>query len=513
MNGSVAFLRSRLGLRTKFTLWVNLIVVLLVGVAAIVFENRQRNAIIQEVEKRALVIAQRLADSSTPYLLTYNYVALEQLARQMQKDPDILYAIILDKEGGVAAHSLQYDLLGRILGEAVSAQAARASQPTLQRYLFPGAAQTPVYDATVPVRVEQSDEKWGAVRVGVSLAGMEAEIARTRRQIALVGLLAVGIGNLASVLLARRIIGPIQELARGVAAVGQGDLTQRLAVDTRDELGELATAFNEMTRRLAHLRELEDRLRQADRLAALGTMAAGIAHDIRSPLTSISIFTQLMSQHYTDPGVREKFDRVVPRELERVQGVIDDMLELARPRNMTLEMVNLNDPLGQALETFETQIEAQRVIVKQDLHPNLPPTLADRKRLHRCFMNIIANALQAMPSGGELSLSSSLAPRDGDGAEPDAGRGGGTVWPVPGLWDDRMGSDEVVIRLGDTGHGIPEDQLPRIFDPFFTTRDTGTGLGMAITHKILEDHRARITVTSRLGQGTTFTIYFPARAA
>jgi len=509
VSAPLGFVQGRWGLRAKFILWVNVLVVVLVATATLLFENRQRNAIIREVEKRALVVAQRLADASTPYLLTYDYVALEQLVRQMPKDPDILYAILLDKEGNVAAHSLQDELLGRILRHRVSAQAALAREATVQRYHLPGAAQTPVYDASVPVVVDQSGEKWGTVRVGVSLAGMQAEIARTRSQVALFALLAVAMGSLGSVILARRIVRPIQALVRGVAAVGRGDLTQRLTVDTADELGDLAKTFNEMTAKLAHLRELEDRLRQADRLAALGTMAAGIAHDIRNPLTSISIFTQLMSLHYDDPDVREKFDRVVPRELERVQGVIDGMLELARPANHALERINPNDLLLQALETFETQMAAQRIIAKQELHPTLPLALADRRRMHRCFQNIILNAIQAMPDGGELTLNTSLAARDGEpsGADPPPHEAAQALPPRAARRATE--AEEIVIRIGDTGHGIPEGQLPHIFDPFFTTREKGTGLGMAITHKILEDHRARIAVASRVGHGTTVTIHFP----
>ncbi len=202
--------------RSEFILWVNVLVVLLVVPSIFLLEYRQRHAIIHEVEKRALAIAQRLADSSTTYLLTYNYVALEQLAQQMARDPDIEYVIILDKENKLTADSVQSDLHRRIPDD-LNAQAKGVNQPTLRRLLLRGAAPTPVYDATVPVYVEQSDEKRGTVRVGVSLAGMEAEIARTRGQIALFGLLAVAFGSLASLILARRIVRPIQTLARGVA--------------------------------------------------------------------------------------------------------------------------------------------------------------------------------------------------------------------------------------------------------------------------------------------------------
>jgi signal transduction histidine kinase len=144
-------------------------------------------------------------------------------------------------------------------------------------------------------------------------------------------------------------------------------------------------AFNEMTAQLARLRELEERLHRADRLAALGTMAAGIAHDIRNPLTSILIFSQLMSLHHDDPEIRAKFDRVVPRELERVQAVIEDMMELARSTTLHLEATNLNEVIAQVVELYEEQAATQEIKISRELAPDLPYCIGDRKRLHRWF--------------------------------------------------------------------------------------------------------------------------------
>jgi signal transduction histidine kinase len=335
------------------------------------------------------------------------------------------------------------------------------------------------------------------IRLGVSLQGMHQEIARTRWQIAGFVVLGILVGSLASILLARRIARPIQAIMQGVAAVGRGDFGSRIEVVSGDELGQLSKAFNEMSTQLARVRDLEERLRRADRLAALGTMAAGIAHDIRNPLTSILIFSQLMSLHHDDPDVREKFNRVVPRELERVQAVIEDMMELARPATMHREPVSINELLTQVLELYEGQASGQSIKIVREYDQDLPLCMADRKRLHRCFSNIVSNALQAMPSGGDLSLRTSLAST--------------TLLPNPGHVDPRP-EPAVRVVISDTGQGIPADRLSRIFDPFFTTKEKGMGLGMAITHRIVEDHKGTIDVQSEEGLGTTFTVHLPLSA-
>jgi signal transduction histidine kinase len=327
---------------------------------------------------------------------------------------------------------------------------------------------------------------------------MHEEIARTRWQIAGFGVLGLLLGSAGATILARRMTRPIQALTQGVGAVGRGDLSQRIEVTSRDELGQLSAAFNRMTAQLARVRDLEERLRRADRLAGLGTMAAGIAHDIRNPLTSILIFSQLMSLHHDDPDVRAKFDRVVPRELERVQAVIEDMMELARSSTLHLEPTNLNEVLAQVLELYEGQATAQDIKISREFAPDLPFCMADRKRLHRCFSNIIANGIQAMATGGDLGVRTSLVPvaRFSDPHAEPAASG-----PPNG--------SAIRVVISDTGQGIPPDRLSRIFDPFYTTKDKGLGLGMAITHRIVEDHKGSIDVQSHVDLGTTFTIYLP----
>jgi signal transduction histidine kinase len=472
---------------------VNLLIIVVIVVSAFLLERRQRNAIIQEVEKRALVMAQALESATASDLLTYNYVSIEQSVLKFSQEPDLVYALVLDKEGNVAAQFLRDYPLRRLLQRR---EERKISGPTVDQLYLPGIERDTVYDVNLPVTVEGSSEAWGTVRIGVSLKAMHQEIARTRWQIAGLCVLGLLLGSGAATLLSRRLTRPIQALTDGVAAVGRGDFGRQIEVTSRDELGQLSVAFNEMTQQLGRVRDLEERLRRADRLAALGTMAAGIAHDIRNPLTSILIFSQLMSLHHDDPDVREKFDRVVPRELERVQGVIEDMMELARPATLHLEPANLNEILTQALELYESQATTQGIKIIREFDGGLLPCAADRKRLHRCFSNLIANAIQAMPNGGDLTVSTSL--ENAAFLAPQAG--------------NTPAEPAVCVTIADTGQGISPDRLSRIFDPFYTTKEKGLGLGMAITHRIIEDHKGTIDVQSQVGLGTTFITRLPVRS-
>jgi signal transduction histidine kinase len=374
---------ARLSFRAKLALMVNLLIVLLIVGSALVVERRQRIAIVQEVEKRALVMAHTLESATAADLVTYNYVAIEQTVLKFSKEPDLVYVLVLDKEGNTAAQFLHDYPLNRILSGRTYSR--KDSGPVIAQVTLPGTERETVYDVNLPVKIEGSTEPWGTIRLGVSLKGMHEEIARTQWQIAGFGVLALVLGSAGAALLARRMTRPIQALTQGVGAVGRGDYSQRIESSSRDELGQLSVAFNEMTAQLARLRELEERLHRADRLAALGTMAAGIAHDIRNPLTSILIFSQLMSLHHDDPEIRAKFDRVVPRELERVQAVIEDMMELARSTTLHLEATNLNEVIAQVVELYEEQAATQEIKISRELAPDLPYCIGDRKRLHRWF--------------------------------------------------------------------------------------------------------------------------------
>jgi len=238
------------------------------------------------------------------------------------------------------------------------------------------------------------------------------------------------------------------------------------------------------------LKTLEARIRQSERLAALGTMAAGLSHEIRNPLSAIKTFVQLLPRKIDTPGFLEKFYRTVPREINRINQLIESLLDMARPPKYHFETTDIGSLLKETLELLEAELQARGIHCRCRLSADLPVVSADAAQLVKAFHNLIQNAAQAMPAGGELTLEA-----------------GHHHWAPPHRTNNRNGWVRIIFQ--DTGPGIPEDVIPHIFNPFFTTRDSGTGLGLSITHKVITEHGGSIEVSSRAGAGTRFTIDLP----
>ena len=220
-------------------------------------------------------------------------------------------------------------------------------------------------------------------------------------------------------------------------------------------------------------------MRQTDRLAALGTLSAGLAHEIRNPLSAIKTFVQLLPRKLSNPAFFDKFQTTVPRELNRINDLIESLLELARPPKLEFRMISVSDCLSQVEDLYRDKLEAANITLEIREKDSVPELWADREHLVRALSNIVVNGSEAMPHGGELTVT----------AEELAGG--------------------VLLRFTDTGVGMDEATKDKIFNPFFTTKDTGTGLGLAMTHKIIQEHGGDIKVDSLVGKGTTFSLRFP----
>ncbi len=252
-------------------------------------------------------------------------------------------------------------------------------------------------------------------------------------------------------------------------------------------LEELITNLHDIT----ELKKLEARIRQTERLAALGTLAAGMAHEIRNPLSAIKTFVQLLPRKLEKPGFLEKFNRTVPRELERINRLVDDLLELSRDPRYRFDWVDIKSLLQQCAELFEMDFRAADIRFELQFSSDIPLVRADADQLVKAFQNLIRNAVQAMLGGGFLKVEASSVL---DKQKEDE-------YQHHGGW--------VCIRFKDTGPGIHAEDFKHIFNPFFTTKDSGTGLGLAITHKVITEHGGHIDVTSSVGTGTCFSVYLP----
>jgi two-component system, NtrC family, sensor kinase len=257
----------------------------------------------------------------------------------------------------------------------------------------------------------------------------------------------------------------------------------------KDEIGRLIVSFDSMVGRLDKAKkELEtfhfQQMERADRLASVGEMAAGIAHEIKNPLTGIAAAITVIKDDFAPEDGRVGIINEVLEQISRLDKTVNDLLFFGKPTLSEPTCVDMNQALKKIL-IFAAQHRGGKNIEKRlELQDELPPVYVDPKHIQQVFLNLFLNAVQAMQDGGVLTVQSSLA---------------------------RSGAvDMVRVNVIDTGQGIPPQILEKIFTPFFTTKAQGTGLGLAISHRLIEQHGGRLTVVSEDGKGTTFTVELPA---
>ena len=293
--------------------------------------------------------------------------------------------------------------------------------------------------------------------------------------------------NLLLVLLVVRTISrPLQRITIAAVRVTEGNYgTEVEGRQSNDEIGLLATSFNEMSRKMAddieQLRALNEQLTRTEKLAAMGTLAAGVAHEVNNPLASISSLIQMMqAKQNLDDETSEKL-RLIQTQITRISQVTKDMMDFARVRPAAKSLIDVNEISETALRLASFDKSFQRLQLEKHYAGNLPKISVDTDQLQQVFLNLFLNARDAMPNGGNLSIKT---------AQMD---------------------DKIRIEIADSGSGIDEKSLKQIFDPFFTTKPTGkgTGLGLAVCYGIITAHGGKIEVLSNNGNGTRFIILLP----
>jgi signal transduction histidine kinase len=285
-----------------------------------------------------------------------------------------------------------------------------------------------------------------------------------------------------------RFTRPIRSLSLAARRVAAGDFSFRVPSTTRrDEMGELTELFNEMTVKLARTRELEAQLYNAEKAVVVSRLASAIAHEIRNPLNYINLTLDHLRATFapTDPQKQEKFaslTRQLKSEVARIDDRITEFLNYSRPPKLHPEPLNLEDVARDALRIFEVQTNETNVETVVQAQGRVPPVIADAESLRSALINLIINSLQAMDgSGGKVTI----------------------------VLSGEDGGRRARIEIIDTGRGIAADDISKVFEPYYSTKETGTGLGLAIVKKAIDDHRGTITVKSKVGEGTTFTITLP----
>jgi signal transduction histidine kinase len=337
------------------------------------------------------------------------------------------------------------------------------------------------YNVIVPVVVDKKN--YGYIHLKVNTGDLSSQM-ETRNYTRIIATAVIfGFGLILSIILAKRYTKPIEEVVQAAKSVALGNLDHEIRTERKDEIGELANSFNYMVGKLKEERNLEERLRKAEHLAGIGQFSMSIAHEIRNPLNFISLSIDHIRKKYEPGEEREKesFHSLIvniKNEIQRVSRFAESFLEQSRSFELNLQPIDVGRLIEDVMELVNAKAENEKISVTKEL-ASVPEIYADPGFIKTCLYNLILNSFQSMPEGGTVTIKTERI----DG--------------------------KISITVEDTGMGISAENLSKIFDPFYTTKENGLGLGLALTKKIVEEHKGKIEVRSEESKGSSVTLFLP----
>ena len=535
-------------LRTEIVLKVIILTVTVVFLVSLVtFKVLELEVLRQRMDAaRQIVVALHHELTVQDPLHNSSEVAVQAEVRritgQLRRAGNLQSLYLVDASGRVIAHPdpgqignvAQDPLIKRVLETGAAVTTLRESQDKLFGFLT-----NLTVEESVKIAIPLGSSPGGqAVGVAVvPLGDVKRSIAQSYKVLIAFIVLDVFIVVLfGSWFLSRALVRPLEWLARAAGAVARGDLSQKVTTGTRNEIGALGSTFNLMTVRLresrTRIREQIERLEatnaelaraqsdlvRSEKLASVGRLAAGIAHEVGNPLSSILGLTDVLAKGgqtgFELPGEARDHTLQIRKETERIHRIIRRLLDFSRPSTPEIADVDVNETIRETVALTTPMADLRQVEVRLELDPALPPARSDASLLQQALMNLIVNAGQAMPDGGTLCITSRPASFEAREAVPPrrvedppgadfAGRREGD--------GPKAGDPAIEIAIADTGEGISTALLPQIFDPFVTTKEPGrgTGLGLSVVHSIIEMLEGRIRVASDAGKGAVFIVTLP----
>jgi signal transduction histidine kinase len=492
-------------LTTRVVILLMLALMLITGAFDYVRLSRERDRMVEQTKEDERIFAGTLALAVGRNIRRGRTTEeLKELLDEILKRPGLVWVAIYDPQGGLATASVVTgtpaadadDMIRTVLRTRTEAAAVVEAGPG------------PYLRHVQPVR--WSDGRTAAIEVRQSLEGLARKFARELREEILFRLVVLGFFVLSIVAVTRwSITRPIRALIRGARAVGGGDLSQRIPIRRPDEIGQLADEFNRMAENLARahdalVRQSDERLRmerelqQAQKLGAVGMLAAEVAHEVGTPLNVISGRAEALARTipHDHPG-RRHLD-VVLGQTERITGIIRTLLDYTRPRRPALREEAVLPLLARVIDLLRGRFRAKDVRILLEFPATLPPVLADPDQLQQVFLNLLANALDASPVRGTVRVTSGPEP-----VLPEEARAG--------IVRGKVEAPCLAVHVLDEGPGMTADQLAHVFEPFFSTkkRGQGTGLGLPIVEEIVRAHRGAVEILSVPGRGTEVIVRLP----
>ena len=340
-----------------------------------------------------------------------------------------------------------------------------------------------VYNVILPVIA--GNEHYGYIHLKINIEDF-SEIMQSHAIKRIVATSVVfGIGIILAVILSWMYTKPIHNIVNAARTVAAGDLSLELKTERKDEIGELTHSFNYMVQKLREERALEEKLREAEHLSGIAQLAKSIAHEIRNPLNFISLSIDHLKKKYMPQANEDKaqFETLIvsiKHEIQRLNKLVGDFLEYGKPMRLSLQVTDLGNLIGEVLELVRAKAEKDGIRITYR-NGEIPVLSVDPELIKTCIFNIILNAFQAMPEGGDLTV----------------------------ITETSNGKAYIIVE--DTGEGVSKENMQKLFDPFFSTKRTGLGLGLAMTKRVVEEHGGKADFQSTEGKGSVMTISLPIR--
>ncbi|MBU1743444.1 MAG: HAMP domain-containing protein [Proteobacteria bacterium] len=487
MNRAAIFF-SGLSLRYKFILLATLAIVVFMSIIGYLAVAREKSILYGEVEKEGRLLGETLAIPIINDLIYERLGLVEEgglidnyiLEIFNRKDVDLLYIAILDEEGKVISHN-NITEYGKVYADPLTTNTLKADRTILQ-YMPAGEHQA--LDFGVPLSIGK--KRWGSLKFAISLEKVEREILATVKKIIILTMVLLVTGFAIILLLTRRFIGPITQLANTMEEARGDYLDIQVKVKGHDELAVLGERFNSMIERIRRaneeLKKTHEKLVQSEKLASIGILAAGVAHQINNPLGGIFNCLQMLQQHGGNPQLREKYLELVTEGFDRIETTVSKLLWMSRKSERVPVDMDIRSAVEHVYSFLEFKIRKGNIAFMNEVAPELRVTF-DVHDFQQLLLNLFINAIHSMEDGGTLE--------------------------VKGYRNDSSVSIEVI----DSGCGIEQENIGKIFDPFFTTKPTGegTGLGLWLTYEIIRNYRGEISVESEAGKGSRFIIRLPVQ--
>ncbi len=503
----------------------------------------QKEHITDELEKRGASLVKMLANNSEYGVMIESEYILIDLMKTLSVERDFQFVAIQNPEGNIIAQVSMFGSkfpLKSIFSEDVS-EMMQSKTVMTQRKKIPDHSLEliefvyPVFKYSVEGGISREElgvvmpsvsdpdiqaEAIGLARLGISLENVKKDISRMVWMTIFLTSLVVFAAIVLTITLVNFIIKPIENLVDVTERIAAGDLSHDVPVKSNDELGRLAISFNKMTdslrnyreevemynrtleqkiaERTSELEEAQKQLIQSEKMAAIGELAAGVAHELNNPMGGILGYSQYALEKLSsrkaddlsddDIEMQCRFLEDIEQQARRCKTIIKNLLKFSRTSAKTeFEHFDLNQALEETLTFVKHQLDMKNIELEKNLDPNLPAYYGNSSQLQQVFTNMMLNAQQAMKDGGHLKIESRFSPPIGE---------------FQGC---------VEVEFTDTGTGIPPEILNKIFEPFYTTKDVGkgTGLGLSISYGIIKEHQGDILVKSKVDEGTTFTLVLP----